>query len=550
MLSALVLVFCSCQKQIPPVAVKENPDYKKAQSFLYHQNDSAFYYFNKVVSGSKDSLQIAVAYNNMAVIQSEAGDFFGCQESLLSSLGFLNETKKADRTCLASDFNELGLTSLNLKDYDAAIRFHNKASTFSDHKDFQLVIQNNKALAYQKKGSYPQAINLYKTTLGQTKKNSSDYARILSNLARTKWLQTPSYNAAPELQKAMQIRQLKKDTWGLNASYAHLTDFYTTRNPDSALFYARQMFRIATTLDSPDDQLEALQKLIKLAPAKAAQQYFIRYQRLNDSLQTARNAAKNQFALIRYDAEKNKSDNLRLQKDNTEKKFQIVRQRLMLYGILAFLISAATIAVVWYKKRKRRIELEAQNAIQEHKLRTSKKVHDVVANGLYRIMTELEYKDQLSKEQLIDEIDALYEQSRDISYDRSSVHSQSFHEKITGLISSFDQPNTKVVIIGNNQQTWSGTSPAMQNEVWCILQELMINMKKHSKASHVTLRFKRETETIFIRYHDDGVGMTENVLLGNGLTNTGNRISVMKGELKFEAGPSNGLWITMSFPLE
>lgn len=41
-----------------------------------------------------------------------------------------------------------------------------------------------------------------------------------------------------------------------------------------------------------DDELEALTKLMNLSPAKQLKQYIIRYQYLNDSMQTARNAAK------------------------------------------------------------------------------------------------------------------------------------------------------------------------------------------------------------------------------------------------------------------
>lgn len=67
------------------------------------------------------------------------------------------------------------------------------------------------------------------------------------------------------------------------------------------------MFEIAKQLDSPDDQLEALQKLIALEPSEKSKFYFSKYQKINDSLQTARSKAKNQFALIRYETEKEKN---------------------------------------------------------------------------------------------------------------------------------------------------------------------------------------------------------------------------------------------------
>jgi tetratricopeptide (TPR) repeat protein len=214
--TAFIFIVCSCQKNYSPI-VTRGKDYKKAESFLYQQNDSAFYYFNKVVTGSKDSLEVAMAYNNMAVIQSDAGDYFGSQESLLTSLDFLDEKKEKHRWCLASNYNELGITSFNLLNYDQAITWYNRAAKFSDDKEFRLTILNNKALVYQTKKDYPEALKLYQEILAEVSKKRLPYARILTNAAKTKWLQNSGYNAAPELLKGLRIRILYPFTPGFGA---------------------------------------------------------------------------------------------------------------------------------------------------------------------------------------------------------------------------------------------------------------------------------------------------------------------------------------------
>ncbi|MET3876366.1 tetratricopeptide repeat protein [Chitinophaga sp. OAE865] len=182
-LFSLILTAClfACNRKNSIVAVEREPDFKKAESFLYYRNDSAFYYFNKVVSNSKDSLQIAMAYNGMAVILSDAGDYFGAQENLLISLSYLDEQKEKDRYCISSDYNELGGTSLNLKNYDAAIDYYDRALKFAEDDGFKLMFLNNKAVVYQKTRDFAKAIAIYDSILGKGKKDEKAYAMVLSN---------------------------------------------------------------------------------------------------------------------------------------------------------------------------------------------------------------------------------------------------------------------------------------------------------------------------------------------------------------------------------
>ncbi|MFT6754570.1 MAG: signal transduction histidine kinase, partial [Urechidicola sp.] len=42
--------------------------------------------------------------------------------------------------------------------------------------------------------------------------------------------------------------------------------------------------------------------------------------------------------------------------------------------------------------------------------------------------------------------------------------------------------------------------------IYRILQELMTNMKKHSKASHVVITFIQKPKRIFINYLDNSIG--------------------------------------------
>ncbi|SJZ95947.1 Histidine kinase-, DNA gyrase B-, and HSP90-like ATPase [Chitinophaga eiseniae] len=538
---------CTSYREHPqPMAA---PTLEKGESFFNKNNDSAFYYFNLVATTATDSLEVAMAYTYMGIIQAYEGDHYGGQESLLKSLNYLDEHKEKDQECLSSNYHGLGNICLNLKNYEAAIDYYRKALTLLKEPGDQAIAQNGIALTYQKKGDYDQAIDIYKSLLAKSEGDKKEYARVLSNYARAKWLKDSTYPAGPELQQALKIRRDSNDIWGLNASYAHLSDYYSQSLPDSALYYAGKRYDKAREMNSPDDEVEALSKLITLSPTNLLKPYFIRYQYLTDSIQTAKNAAKNQFALIRYEAAKNKADNLQLQKDNAQRKTQLVIQRFLLAITVLFFLIAGIVLILRYRRRQQQIEMASRQAIQEHQLKTSQKVHDVVANGLYRIMTDLEYKAAMDKEDLLDKIELLYERSRDISYETPTRSNVPFYVKTDNLLTSFGSDDVKVLIVGNGPVLWDQVDMQTQHEVEHILQELMVNMKKHSRADSVMIKFERQNGQVQIIYTDNGVGIPPQVKYGNGLRNTENRIRSIGGRYIFEH-PVKGAKIHISFPID
>lgn len=542
LLNFLVVCLLSCHGPKPKIHKIDWNGYRKAYAMLSRQNDSAFYYFNKVASNAKDSLPVAMAYNNMAVIQSNAGDYYGALESLTMSLNFLNETSAKDQPCLTNDYNELGMNSADLKNFNAAIGFFDKALSFTRDSSFAAVILNNKALAYKDSKNYQKALALYQKIMAGTKIKDAAYARALTNLAITKWLFNPSYKAAPELLTALAIRQRTKDLWGQNSSYDHLADYYLTGHPDSTFFYSRAMYEIASRLNSPDDRLTALEKLIKVGPAQDTKRYFALYQSLNDSVQTARNAAKNQFALIRYNVEKSKSENLALQKDNLDKKYQLAKQRFMLYSSILGFIIVTIMITYWFKKRR-------QQAVRENQLRLSNKVHSRVANGLYQLMQEIDNHPDFEKERVVRQLNVLYERSRDISHEQAQQPDTDFAGRISQLLTAFGNPETNVAILGNDADFWRNVDVSLKSELEQILQEWMVNMKKHSEATRVSVRFERLEQWLHIYYTDNGIGLPEPVPYGTGIQNTGNRIKILRGTLTFDTGLKNGLRMHLALPL-
>lgn len=193
--------------------------------------------------------------------------------------------------------------------------------------------------------------------------------------------------------------------------------------------------------------------------------------------------------------------------------------------------------------------LKMINPIRENQLNISKKVHDVVANGLYRIMAGIEHQGSIEKEQLLNELEILYDRSRDITYDQPESIPSDFQVVIAKLLISFADTATKVLVVGNHKDLWDNMKDRVKAELKHILQELMVNMKKHSSARNVVVRFELIGEELQINYTDDGVGLPATFRYGNGLASTGNRIQSMGGRIIFDKNMAKGLRIQIHLPI-
>jgi signal transduction histidine kinase len=553
LLLLIASVFLSCKTNTNKITESiSNHFYDRAFELRERQQpDSSFAYFDKarvLFLKNKDSLGAGKCIVNMAIIATDQGDYFGGQELSINAFSYLNQKDKNHLPYLKSNINNLGIASYNLKNYPQAIVFYKQSLNLTTDIPTRLIIENNIANAYSMIGNYSKALTIYQQVLNYTRTSQVDFARSLTNVAITKWKQTKVYNAAPELFIALNIRLKEQDKWGLNSSYAHLSEFYRDRNPDSALIYALRRYYWARKIANADDQLSGLKQLISLSPNYSIKKYVTRYHALNDSVQTARNAAKNQFALIRYESEKSKIENLRLQKENAEKRLQIFKQNLVLSFALFVLVLGSVLGKFWYNKRKAKMELASRDAIKDSQLQTSKRVHDVVANGLYKIMAEIENQDLFDKDDVLNKIEELYEKSRDISYEKQITVKQEFSQQLSLSLISFATKNIKVVIAGNSNELWQDLSDGAKFETKLVLQELMVNMSKHSRATNVVIRFECVDKHIHIYYQDNGVGMSAHVTFNNGLRNTGNRIASIGGTITFETIAEQGLKIHICLP--
>lgn len=537
----LTIIF-SCTKNTLESDSAKNKTYLKATDLRdAGEKDSAYIYYALAKDDflkKKDSIFVAKCLVNMAIIQTEKGDNFGGIETSLEAEKYLKKNDEITREIKSSNYNNLALAHVELKDYKKSEKYYFLALNQSNNSLSKLIFYNNIANNFLDQKNYQSAKTYYKKALKT--QDSLSYARALNNWGRCLYLENKNTKVLPYFQKALLIRTILKDYWGLNSSYGTLADYYKEINPLKSIFYAKKMYEVALKIENPDDRLEALEKLIALEKSENSKKYFFEYQKLNDSLQTARAKARNQFALIRYETEKAKTENI-------EKENHIFRQKVA----IAFLVTGLLVGLFWYLRRKKRLEQEKEIEVKNTQIKYSKKIHDVVANGLYQTMVEVENQEELDKEKLLDKLEKMYEESRDIAHeDLNEQLEKEFSVKLFEMISSYSSPQQKVLVIGNEQNIWQNVSQNIQSEIFYALRELMINMKKHSQATLVSVKFEKIENILKIKYTDNGLGMgnAENKKL-SGIKNTENRIENIGGDINFEKNLQKGLQVNISIPI-
>lgn len=550
----IFLLFISCnfsENRNPPVkapSTEADKMYNEAAALYNNDNEKAFTLLSKAESIYKlknDSADIASCLIIKAIILNDIGDYLSSNERAIDALSFLKLPR--DSAYLPSIYNNLAISEKNLKHYSEALNWYHKALQLSSDNSQKITIKNNIADTYGKLKNYPKAIHIYQSLLKEKnlQKNEIDYARILDNYSYISWLENKNYNAEPNLLKAFALRQKINDKAGLISSHSHLAEYYLHSDKSKALYHNHQKYLLAKVIKNPGDRIEAIEFLVKSDTKSNLQDYFAEYQYLNDSIQLSKDKAKNRFALIEFDVEKKNAENQKLKIITVQKQNRILKQNVVL-GILSLTLIGGWIV---YKRRKKGLQRENELRIKENQLHLSKKVHDVVANGIYQVMTKIENQEDFDKERVLDELEFVYEKSRDISYEKTaSENKPEFSKRISTLIASFNNENVKTYLAGNDETIWKTLNDFTREEIYQVMRELLINMKKHSHATLVAFKFERKNNIIQIQYTDNGIGIPGGIIYKNGLTNTDSRIETIHGEIIFDTETEKGLKIYISFP--
>jgi signal transduction histidine kinase len=277
----------------------------------------------------------------------------------------------------------------------------------------------------------------------------------------------------------------------------------------------------------------------------ASSQYLASYFKLNDSLIAVKQKNKNQFAKMRYDLSHQLEQNQLLKTQEVEKNLKIATSQSQI--LLLLILGVISLGFVFFRlnylkqKSKKEILQEGYNT----EIRISKQLHDELANDVFHVMAFAETQtldEKKNKETLLHSLDKIYKRTRNISKENSVIDTgPNFENHLKEMMVNFSSTEVNVLINGIDSIPFSVLENNKKIIIYRVLQELLVNMKKHSQCSIVVLSFKRIDHKIQIDYSDNGTGMaTDEIMLKNGLLNMENRVAAINGTLNFVSVSGKG----------
>ncbi|UNY98293.1 sensor histidine kinase [Zhouia spongiae] len=544
-------------------------------SAYFHFN-IAYKYFEKL---KRDDLAANMLYG-MAFAKGRFRDYTGAEVLMFKAITKYKGVKNYKN--LYSCYNHLAILQRDIHAYEKALHYHGIALNYLemlDKKEHNRLIQfslNNMGLVYRDQGNYQKALSCFNRVLGNVnleKEESNHYARVLDNRAYCKLLNNDTLEVKNNMHKALGIREHNNNKNGIVLSKLHLTEFYAYAGDTlSARKYASEAQILAREVKNSRDYLKALQLLSELNPRQSGK-YFKTYLNYNDSLLNVERNTVNKFTRIDFETDEYIKENERL---SEHRKWLIASG----VGVLSILSLIYYIRVQRIRNRNLLLEAEQQRTKEEYyqltikqqlkleeekrneRNRISAELHDGVLSDLYGIRMQLGFlnlkrEEEVSKEfeDYLEELQAVENEIRNVSHRLNSDTESVIGDFNSILRSLLDDKSSiggfKSVLQIEEGLNWEVIDEEIKLNLYRILQELLQNIVKHSKADKVIVAFGLNNEVIRMSVKDNGVGFENHkAKKGIGHKTIKSRVKRISGLSEIKSTLNKGTEVVILIPVK
>lgn len=201
--------------------------------------------------------------------------------------------------------------------------------------------------------------------------------------------------------------------------------------------------------------------------------------------------------------------------------------------------------------------LRVINASDAEKKRLSRDIHDGPAQSLVNIMLMAEYAEKIievSPNKLQTELKNIKLAAKDTLTDIRRIifdlmpytmTDYGIVETLTNLFKSMDSTKFELKI----EEKAKVASKVIENNLFRIAQEIMSNIKKHSRAKKVSVEVIIDEKAVKMNVTDDGIGFDREKLQGGyGLVSISDRVELLDGVLDIKSRSGEGTKILITVP--
>ncbi len=505
-----------------------------------NMNQSLSFYIKslKISEAFKYKDGMANSYNNIGSIYYFEKNYKLAISYYLKSLKIKEET--GNKRGIINSFNCIGNVYFSQNDFSDAILYYEKAlQTCIDINDINGMetSYNNLGIVYKKSGFDEKSLAhyLYALNIDDSLNNKIGISRVCGNIASVKIYQKKYNEAILYASRSLNIAKEIGSLYSQEYAFLHLSTAYDSlKNKGEALKYYKLYVSVKDSI-------------------------------LNDESQ------KN---LIRMQANFESEKEIEVQSLKISQQELLLERNRILITIIILVCSVIIlllIGIILYFRQKQQRELFKQQELrtsavilaqEQERKRIARDLHDSIGSKL----TALQLNFEKTKEQMCNDkpevrqnmatitslLNDTHREVRDLSHQMmpKAIQEKELMEAISDLLLEIFEDTA--IKYNFSYHISSNLSENISLGLYRILQELLSNIIKHSKATEIFVHLSERKNILVMMVEDNGVGISldnKKHTKGVGLNNIEGRVSDLKGNFFIEPAPESGTIATIKIPL-
>jgi two-component system, NarL family, sensor kinase len=429
-------------------------------------------------------------------------------------------------------------------EHDKALQYHFENLSQANNDEDLASSYNNIGNSYQKKNDFARAEQYFQKSLAITppSDNEHDYhlATVFNNLSHVNW----------ELKRPDRARLYR----------------------DSAIFYSHRSNNVEKLMDTYYD---SYQMCVKNRDFENASRFLKAYTTIKDSVLNQEKTRIIYDLETQYESEKKEQTIALLQSQATIKDLQIQRSRNLFLIIAIAGTLLAVLVYLMYKRSKYREklahaketeELQRQRfkavmeAEENERSRVAKDLHDGIGQLLSvakLTLSAIEVNGDQEPAKLLNNsmqiIDQAAKEVRSISHNMmpAALLEIGLDAALRDLFAKINE--SKLLRVNLDARGFENRLPSsVEIAVYRVIQEVINNMIKHSKADTIDVKLVRANDAVNLYIADNGVGFEKDLIAkskGIGWKNILSRISMLNGQIEVDTQPGSGTNVNIQFAI-